>query len=523
MRLNREEAWLRLHEPWDLLIIGGGITGAGLLEEATRQGFRAVLLEQRDFAWGTSSRSGKMVHGGLRYLRQGQVRTTWHSVREREYLLRAFPGLIRPMGFLMPLYRDDPIGRAAMAVGLWIYDRFAGRPNHRYLSREALLTLAPHLRTEGLQGGYRYGDALTDDARLVLRLILNAVRRGAAALNYVRVEGFLQSRSGAVEGVMARDQISGREIEVRARAVVNATGAWADALRGKLRRPPRLRLLRGSHLLIPGWRLPLAQGVIFLHPRDHRPLYALPWEGMTLVGTTDVDHHQDLEAEPTIQPEELDYLLLALQRAFPHLDLSAPDVTATFSGIRAVIGTGRQPPSREPRDHAVWWEEGILTVTGGKLTTFRVMARDALRALRRRLPTPSPRPVESVKPEIREAAQAMAESFDPALWLRLTSRYDPELLPAFLQAPPEEQERIPRTDLRWAELRWIITHEAVVHLDDLLLRRTRLGFQLPDGALPFLERYGPRLRAMLGWDEERWAQEVERYRQIWRSAYQPPM
>lgn len=521
MPLNREEAWLRLNEPWDLIIIGGGITGAGLLEEATRQGFRAVLLEQRDFAWGTSSRSGKMVHGGLRYLRQRQIRTTWHSVRERERLLCAFPGLIQPLRFLMPLYRDDPIGRAAMAVGLWIYDGFAGRQNHQYLPREALLILAPHLWPEGLRGGYRYQDAVTDDARLVLRLILDAVRRGAAALNYVRVEGFLQTRSGAIEGVMARDQISGREVEVRARSVVNATGAWADQLRGKLQRPPRLRLLRGSHLLLPGWRLPLAQGLILLHPHDHRPLYVLPWEGMTLVGTTDVDHDQDLEIEPVIQPEELDYLLLALRRAFPHLDLSASDVTATFSGVRAVIGTGRQPPSREPRDHAVW-DEGILTVTGGKLTTFRVMARDALRALRRRLPAPSSPPAEPVKPEVHEAAQAMAEQFNPALWLRLTSRYDPEVLPMFLQAPTEEQESIPRTDLRWVELRWIITHEAVVHLDDLLLRRTRLGFQLPNGALPFLERYGPRLRMMLGWDEGQWNQEVARYRRIWESAYRPP-
>ncbi|MCS6962808.1 MAG: glycerol-3-phosphate dehydrogenase/oxidase [Thermoflexus sp.] len=522
MPLNREEAWLRLDEPWDLLIIGGGITGAGLLEEATRQGFRAVLLEQRDFAWGTSSRSGKMVHGGLRYLRQGQVRTTWHSVREREHLLRAFPGLIQPLGFLMPLYRDDPIGRPAMAAGLWIYDGFAGRRGHCYLRPDPLLALAPHLRREGLRGGYAYRDALTDDARLVLRLILNAVRRGAAALNYARVEDFLQTRSGAIEGVVVRDQISGRETEVRARATVNATGAWADQLRGKLGRPPRLRLLRGSHLVLPGWRLPLAQGIILLHPRDHRPLYVLPWEGMTLAGTTDVDHDQDLAAEPVIRPEEFEYLLIALQRAFPYLDLSAADVTATFSGVRAVIGTGREQPSREPRDHAVW-EERILTVTGGKLTTFRVMARDALRALRRRLPTPSRPPVERMQPETSEAAQAVAERFDPALGLRLLSRYDPEALPAFLQAPPEEQEPIPRTDLRWAELRWIATHEAVVHLDDLLLRRTRLGFQWPNGALPFLERYGARLRRMLSWEEDRWARETERYRRIWEGAYRPPM
>ncbi len=518
MSLNRGEAWQRLQEPWDLLIIGGGITGAGLLHEATRQGFRAVLLEQCDFAWGTSSRSGKMIHGGLRYLRQGQFRTTWHSVRERESLLRTFPGLIEPLGFLLPLYRDDPLPRPAAALGLWLYDRFAGRRAHRYLSREALQARAPHLRAEGLQGGYAYQDALTDDARLVLRLILEAVRQGAAALNYVRVEDLLQTRSGTVEGVVVRDQVSGRETEVRARAVVNATGAWADRLRGRLGRPPRLRLLRGSHLLLPGWRLPLAQGLILLHPRDHRPLYVLPWEGMALVGTTDLDHDQDLDEEPAIRPEEFEYLLTALQRAFPHLDLSASDVAATFTGVRAVVGTGRQPPSREPRDHAVW-DEGIWTVTGGKLTTFRLMARETLHALRRRLPPPSIPPAD---PKGSEAAWEEMEAVEPTRWLRWIGRYGPEALPWFLQTPSEEQQPIPRTSTCWAELRWAIAHEAVVHLDDLLLRRTRLGFQLPGGALSFLERHRPRFQGALGWEDARWAQEVERYRRIWEAGYQPP-
>lgn len=521
MPLDRGAMWDRLGEPWDLIIIGGGITGAGLLAEAARQGFRAVLLEQRDFAWGTSSRSGKMIHGGLRYLRQGQFRTTWHSVREREALLRSFPGLIRPLSFLMPLYRDDPIGRLAMAVGLQLYDGFAGRRTHRYLPRDALRNEAPHLRREGLRGGYRYLDALTDDARLVLRLILDAVRRGAAALNYARVEEFLQTRSGAVEGVVVRDAVTGREAEVRARAVVNATGAWADQLRGKLGGRPRLRLLRGSHLLLPGWRIPLAQGIILLHPRDHRPLYVLPWEGMVLVGTTDVDHDQDLEEEPAIRPEEFEYLLVALQRAFPDLDLSPSDVTATFAGVRAVIGTGRQPPSREPRDHAVW-DEGILTVTGGKLTTFRVMARDAMRALRRRLPPPSSRPPASEAPLIPETLRALEQEIGVEGALRRIGRYEPELLSLFLESAAEERQAIPRTDLRWAELRGIIAHEAVVHLDDLLLRRTRLGFQLPEGALPFLERHRARLQAWLGWDDARWSLEVRRYRGIWEDCYRPP-
>lgn len=514
---DRNEVWERLAEPWDLVIVGGGITGAGLLHEAARLGFRAVLLEQRDFAWGTSSRSGKMVHGGLRYLRQGQVRTTWLSVKERERLLRALPGLIRPLGFLWPLYAGDPIGRLAAAFGLWIYDAFAGRRAHRYLKPDALRVYVPRLNPEGLRGGYRYLDAVTDDARLVLREIGAAVGRGALALNYARVEGVRQTRTGAVEGVLVRDVLTGREAEVRARAVVNATGAWADRLRGQLGRPPRLRLLRGSHLVLPGWRLPLAQGVILLHPQDHRPLYVLPWEGMVLVGTTDVDHAEDLDAEPRIHPEEFAYLLTALRRAFPDLDLSERDVVATFAGVRAVVGTGRQPPSREPRDHVVW-DEGILTVTGGKLTTFRAMARDALRALRRRLPAPAHPPA----PEELESVPEPPADLDPAVAVRLVGRYGPGILSRWADIPPEDRERIPGTEILWAEVRWAARLEGVVHLDDLLLRRTRLGLCLPEGGLPFLRRHRARLQAMLGWEDTRWAQEVARYRRIWETSYQPP-
>jgi len=366
-------------------------------------------------------------------------------------------------------------------------------------------------------GATRYLDAITDDARLVLREIQAAVGRGALALNYARVEGVRQTRTGAVEGVLVRDVLTGREAEVRARAVVNATGAWADRLRGQLGRPPRLRLLRGSHLVLPGWRLPLAQGVILLHPQDHRPLYVLPWEGMVLVGTTDVDHAEDLDAEPRIHPEEFVYLLTALRRAFPDLDLSERDVVATFAGVRAVVGTGRQPPSREPRDHVVW-DEGILTVTGGKLTTFRAMARDALRALRRRLPAPAHPPA----PEELEPAPEPPADLDPAVAVRLVSRYGPGILSRWAAIPSEDRERIPGTEVLWAEVRWAARFEGVVHLDDLLLRRTRIGLCLPEGGLPFLCRHRARLQAMLGWEDARWAQEVTRYRRIWETSYRPP-
>ncbi|WP_201738504.1 glycerol-3-phosphate dehydrogenase/oxidase [Thermus thermamylovorans] len=519
MPWDRDTVWSSLGQAWDLVVVGGGITGAGLLWEASRQGFRALLLEGGDFASGTSSRSGKLVHGGLRYLRQGQFRVTWRAVRDRERLLREFPGLVNPLGLLLPVYQRGPVGYPLLGLGLLLYDAMALRRTHRGLGVEALRALAPRIREEGLRGGFVYQDALTDDARLVLRLLGEAVAAGASALNYARVEGFCQTRSGRVEGVVVQDLLTGRTAEVWARVVVNATGAWADILRGRLGHPPRLRPLRGSHLLFPAWRVPLALGVSFFHPRDGRPLYALPWEGVTLVGTTDVDHREGLEGEPRIHPEEGEYLLAAVQHLFPDLGLSQRDVLVTFSGVRPVVATGKKDPSREPRDHALW-DEGLLTVTGGKLTTFWTMARAALARVRGRLGEPPRRARTSLG---KREAEGILQLEDP--WhLRLLARYGPEAAAAMIRtARPGELEAIPGTRTLWAEVRWAAEREGVVHLDDLLLRRVRLGLTLPEGGIPLLERLRPWLQPALGWDETRWQAEVERYRGVWRSAYSPSL
>lgn len=518
MTRDRASAWASLAEPWDVVVIGGGITGAGILREAARQGFRAVLLEQRDFAWGTSSRSGKLVHGGLRYLKQGQVRVTWHSVRERERLLREMPGLVSPLGLLLPCYGGDPVGRHLLDVGMIIYDAMAMRRNHRHLDPATLRTLAPHIRPDGLRGGFWYLDALTDDARLVLRVIDDAAAAGAVALNYARVEDLCRTRAGTVEGVVVRDLVSGRTAEVRARVVINATGIWADSFRARLGRRPRLRLLRGSHLLFPAWRLPVALGVNLFHPRDGRPLYVLPWEGVTLVGTTDVDHREDLEAEPRIHPGEGEYLLAAVRHLFPSLDITAEDVLATFSGVRPVVGTGKKDPSRESRDYAIWDEE-LLTVTGGKLTTFGVMARAVMARVRRRLGEPGP--TAGAAPQ-QPRPDELAE-LDEALRLRLVGRYGEQAAALVRSARPGELEPIPGTGTLWAEVRWAAERENVVHLDDLLLRRVRLGMQLPQGAIPLLERLRGFVQPALGWDDSRWREEVERYERLWRSAYSPAL
>jgi glycerol-3-phosphate dehydrogenase len=413
----RTKTWQSISQSWDLLIIGGGITGAGILREAARLGLKALLVEQRDFAWGTSSRSSKLVHGGLRYLKQGKLGLTWASVRERQELLHEGPGLIDPLGFLLSVYKGDFPGRWTFAVGLSVYDLLALRWDHGYYSPQDFELLAPRVSRKNLEGGFRYSDAQTDDARLTLRVLQEACSESqgnACAINYVRAESLLRT-DGLVDGAMLYDLESGERAEVHARAVINATGAWADTLRCQLGGEARIRPLRGSHLIFPAWRLPLAQAVSFLHPLDRRPVFIFPWEGVTLVGTTDVDHSHSLDEEPAISPEEVSYLMAAVESEFPSLGIELEDVLSTIAGVRPVIGTGQDDPSKESREHIVWEECGLLTVTGGKLTTFRLIAQDAIRAVRHRLPgLPEPNLEAPVLDPVNMALPAAKTLDEPA-------------------------------------------------------------------------------------------------------------
>ena len=365
--------------PFDALVVGGGITGAGIALECARAGLRIALIEARDYASGTSSRSSKLVHGGLRYLAQGDFRLTRELVRDRTELLRAAPGLVKPLGFLLPVRSGDKYGRFVLGLGLAAYDYFAGARTRKWRDAAALLQCAPVLSPAGLKGGWSYLDAQTDDARLVFRVLAEARRLGAVAVNRLVVEAVTFGPTG-VDGLRLRDAADGDTFEVKARCVFNATGAWGDRLRGAVGGKPKLRPLRGSHLLFDAWRLPLAQAIAFFHPDDRRPMFAIPWEGSTLVGTTDVDHRDDLDQEPGVTRAELDYILRAAQSEFPTLGLGEADIVSTWSGVRAVIASGANvDPSKEKRDSLILNENGLITVTGGKLTTFRSTAIAALK------------------------------------------------------------------------------------------------------------------------------------------------
>lgn len=477
-------------QEWDLIVVGGGITGAGVMLEAARQGRRVLLLEQRDFAWGTSSRSSKMVHGGLRYIAQGAVRLTRKALRERERLLRELPGLVERTTYLFPLRKGVFPGRWPMTAVLALYDFLAGIRDHQYLDKAELLRRVPNLDDTDLVGAMSYTDALTDDCRLVVRVLLEASRLGGRALNYARVEELHCEASGT--RVAVEDAVSGERITLSAPVVINATGAWADVLAGAEK---RVRPLRGSHLFLDADRLPVSACLTVMHPRDGRPVFVFPWEGVTCVGTTDLDHGENLDLEPSASGAEVDYLLELINSQFPSAAIGRADILSTLAGVRPVIASGGgRDPSRERRDHAVWQRPGVVTVSGGKLTTFRLIALDALAAAG----------LLSAR-EARRARRSNVPLFQPLAEA-------PEAVDHFLHADQSADEL----------LTWVLKNEAVVHLDDLLLRRTRLGLLHRDGGESLL----PRLRLLtathLGWDEARWQQEWQRYVQLRQRHYGVP-
>jgi glycerol-3-phosphate dehydrogenase len=333
----------------------------------------------------------------------------------------------------------------------------------------------------------------------------------------------IKNRSGKVCGVQIVDQAPGgqnRSAEVEARVVINATGAWADDLRQDVGAPARMRKLRGSHLVFNSEKLPLTRAVTFLHPHDGRPVFALPWEGVTLFGTTDVDQSRSRQTEPRISPEEVDYLLSALREVFPDADLTEQDVLVTFAGVRGVVDTGKQDPSKESREHVLWHENGLVTVTGGKLTTFRVMAHAALRSIRRRLPDEAKLQRQNRILDPHPSERCMPTALDGATCQRLLGRYGQETPSLLAHAKSEDFEKIGSSPYTWLELRSAAREEGVVHLDDLLLRRLRLGLTLPEGAMHLIDHIRSVAQPELGWDDNRWQIEVERYQQKWDSDYQ---
>ena len=524
--IDREDFWntlTRKQDAWDVVIIGGGITGAGILYQAALHGLSAVLFEQKDFAWGTSSRTTKMVHGGLRYITQGDLKLTKQSVQERDHMLRAAPGLVEQMDFLFPIRKGQLPGKLVLNSLLAIYDKLAGTTSHGYLDEKKLKLRIPALNADNLKGASYYTDAVTDDARLVLRVLHAALHQGALAGNYMQVQKLLLDQSDNVSGVQVNNITNGKSLHIRARTVVNATGAWSDSLREPVSGERTIRPLRGSHIVIPHQYAPVTDALTLFHPQDKRAVFILPWEQTTLVGTTDLDHKTSLSIEPEISQAELNYLLTLVKQQFPGSDLQKEHIISSYAGVRPVISKDRsKPPSKEKREHKVWQDKNLISVSGGKLTTFRLIALDVIGII-----------LQNIKPEVTvdenspplETATTTERDLaldNPGLSRRLIGSYGNYSLQIKQNARGGELRPITTTRFCLAELRWAARQEAVVHLDDLLLRRTRLGLLIPGGAASQLDSIKTICQEELGWSDAIWKSEKQRYLHLWAKHYSLP-
>lgn len=463
--MDRRRAFIDfIAAPLDIVVVGGGITGAGILHAAAMAGYRAALIEQRDFAWGSSSRSSKLLHGGLRYLKYGKVALTALALRERDRVMRDYPELSNGLRFYLPYEKNAPW---SLRAGIGVYDVLAGRCTRKTIDRLHLQQQFPFLRNE-YNGALSYVDGQTDDAQLVWRVLQQAREAGAQACNYFSAQSLSFART--MQSLIAKDEVSGVTYELRARCVINATGAWAahwlqHHLPSSLQKI-KLKPLRGSHLVLPFYRVPLTQAMALMHPVDKRPMFALPWGGEVIFGTTDVEHHDDLQHEPNVSAHEFDYLLEAARRQFPSLNLDVADVINTFSGVRPTVDDGHRKMTEISREHCVAEQPGLITIAGGKLTTFRHMAAHIMRRARRQLGAP-----------LTPAGEKIATGAAPS------------------------RARDPLSGLQ---------HD-VVHLDDWMLRRTHLGLMSADRGIAALQKWQPVICQHLNWSPSQWHDEQQRY------------
>ncbi len=489
-------------ETFDLLILGGGITGAGVALDAALRGLRVALIDKGDFASGTSSVSSKLVHGGLRYLEHGDFHLVYEALHERRALIENAPHLVHPLRFLIPYYRGSRVPQWKWSVGLTLYDLLAGRGNlrrsHRIPSRN-LRGEVPGLRAEGLRGGAAYYDAQMDDARLCVEVLMTAAEHGACVANYVEATGF-EWFGGLLSGVRASDRVGGLEFVIRARQIVNATGPWGDAIL-KLagdNSGPNLQPTKGVHLVAPDRGLPAA--FLLLHPADGRVFFVIPWLGKTLIGTTDTFADEPPDALH-VTDADIAYLLEGHNR-YLQPELRREDILGSFAGLRPLLRSKPGDPSAISREfRLIESPSGLLTAAGGKFTTYRRMAEVITDAVVRRLKlqrrgrTRHQRlhgapPGDWREFEDSETVKLVAEyGLGRDVAWHLVHRYGTQAakVAEYVRNDPKLGERVvgEEPDLR-AELAYQRDHEMAVMPADSLLRRTRLGLFRPELAMPGL-------------------------------------
>ncbi len=520
---NRDLARVQ-RETFDLVVIGGGVVGAGTALDAASRGLSVALIEQRDWASGTSSRSSKLIHGGLRYLEQLDFGLVREALAEQTLLLeRLSPHLVKPVAFLYPLTRRI-WERLYIGAGTLLYDTLAGRralPRHRHLTRRGVLRRFPGLRGDRLIGGIQYYDAQVDDARHTMTLVRTARMHGAVTLSSVRAEGFLTS-GARVAGVTARCLETGGALEIRGRQVVNATGVWTDIVQKHIGRGRiHVRASKGIHLVVPRDRIHGDAGLILRTEKS--VLFVIPWDSHWIVGTTDTDWNLDL-AHPAASRADIDYLLERVNAVLAQ-PLGHEDIEGVYAGLRPLLKGESDATSKLSREHAVSQSvSGLITVAGGKYTTYRVMAKDvvdvAARALEQKVPDSCTHETPLVGAAGYRAHWNRRETLADETGLhvhvieRLLGRYGTrihELLESIRERPELGEPMTGAPTYLAAEIRYAASHEGALHLDDVLTRRTRISIETFDRGVVAACPAARLMAEVLGWDDATRDREVAHY------------
>jgi glycerol-3-phosphate dehydrogenase len=510
-------------EHFDLLVVGGGITGCGIARDAVLRGLSVALVERGDYASGTSSKSSRLVHGGIRYLEQGQLGLVFESARERAIQQRLNPHLVWPQSFIIPGFAGDRHGLWKMGIGLWLHEvlsLFRSHGGHRRLGAEETARRVPGIRRAGLAGALHYWDCRTDDARLTLANALDAERHGAVTVSYARFDGLIDGPNGALAGARVVDELSGSQIEVRCRHVAYAAGAFTDGLPAAPGGGKLMRTSRGTHIVVPRRRLPV-DDVVIMATSDRRMVFAVPHHEVTYVGTTDTDHEPGPQSV-VATPDDIAYLLAAIERSFPECALTAADVVATWAGLRPLIRDGAATASGTSREHQRFDDaRGLTTIAGGKLTTYRSMAEEVVDAaaarLRRlgRVAGPcrtATLPLDPSLPAVADPVAGPPDPLDAALWRAHGSGM--AWVRARMQAEPAEAGPILQ-GFPWvfAQVSYAVAFEQAERLEDVMVRRLGIFYRGADQGLGVARPVAAHMAALLGRDDAWVDSEVAAYQQ----------
>ncbi len=508
---------------YDILIVGGGITGAGIARDASMRGYKVALIDKGDFASGTSSKSSKLVHGGVRYLELFEFGLVFEASRERRTLWQIAPHLVKPLPFLFPVYRDARWPAWMVNLGLWMYDGlslFRNFKRHEMFSNREIARRMQGIDVGSISGGAHYYDGQVDDARLTLETIRSAHRQDATIASYVEVDELLK-KNGKVVGVEAHDALRGEKVEIHARVVVNATGPWTDTLLqlDDPRSPQRMRPTKGVHLFVPREKIGGDSAVAFPAHSDGRLMFVIPWGKFSIVGTTDTDYAGDLD-RVYANAADVDYVIAAAQHAFPGAPLQKSDVISTYAGLRPLVLQQGKSATKTSREHEIWTTpSGLVTIAGGKLTTYRSMAEELVNVVAKQLRAefniaPKQPCLTARVPLVEGEATISPDGLPPDVIEHLNHAHGPEMGRVVEIARREARLAQPIVDglpYIWAEVLYAAEQEMAMTATDILERRMHILNESRDMGIGIAPEVAARLGDFLDWDKTEIERELREY------------